>query len=59
MDDRHHDYEDKLIEVCIICDVRGKKAIVQCPCEIKRTLKYNKEDLYELDKEWGRDSDYS
>lgn len=54
MDKRHHDQEDELIEVCIICDVRGKEAIADCPCEIKRTVTFGKVELEELDKKWGR-----
>lgn len=53
MDERHHDQEDELIEVCIICDVRGKEAIADCPCEIKRTVTFGKVELEELDKKWG------
>ena len=52
MDKRHHDQEEELIEVCIICDVRGKEAIKACSCLIKRTVVYGESRLDEIDKEW-------
>lgn len=57
MDVNHHDHVEDLVEVCVICNIRGREAIEACPCTIMRTLKLNSGELDELDKKWSQTND--